>query len=424
MQIKELEKKDLIRKFHITIPTAKVEKAIEDKAADVAKTAKIDGFRAGKVPTSVIKQKYSDSLKSETLDLLMKSSSKEIVSSNNFVLSSTPRVHNVVFEDKKDLTFDIEMELLPTIPEIEPKEIKLQKNSAEIGKKEIEETLAKLAGDFKTFKPLEKTALAKNGDTVLIDATGSVDGEDFPEGKVTAHHLTLGSKQFIPGFEDGLVGLKAGDKKTLDLKFPKDYWKEELKDKSVSFNVEVKEVSKEELPKIDDALAQKLQLKDEKELRSKVMESLNKYHEDITVNLMKKELFDHLEDKVKFSVPTQLVKKELEHLNASNKDNEEENKSMATRRVKIGLILSDIAKQKKINVSQDEVRQELGKQLQAMPGQQDAMLEYYKNNPEALEGIKGKVLEDKSVEFLLKEVSITEQKVTPEELTKLFQDIK
>jgi trigger factor len=424
MQIKELEKKDLIRKFHITIPTAKVEKAIEDKAVDVAKTAKIDGFRTGKVPTSVIKQKYSDSLKSETLDILMKSASKEIVEKNKFQLSSTPRVHNIVFEDKKDLTFDMEMELLPVIPEIKPKEIKLQKNSAEIGKKEIEETLTKLAGDFKTFKPLAKTTVSKSGDTLLIDATGSVDGKDFPEGKVTAHHLTLGSKQFIPGFEDGLVGLKAGDKKTLDLKFPKDYWKEELKDKAVSFDVEVKEVSKEELPKIDDALAQKLQLKDEKELRSKVTESLNKYHEDITINIMKKELFDYLEDKIKFSVPTKLVEKELEHLNSSNKDNEEENKSMATRRVKIGLILSDIAKQKEINVSQDEVRQELGKQLQSMPGQQDAMLEYYKNNPEALEGIKGKVLEDKSVEFLLKEVSITEKKVTPEELTKLFQDIK
>lgn len=424
MQIKELEKKDLIRKFHITIPTAKVEKAIEDKAVDIAKTAKLDGFRDGKVPTSVIKQKYSDSLKSDTLDALMKSASKEIVEKNNFELSSTPRVDNLVFEDKKDLAFDIEMELLPAIPEIKPKEIKLQKNSTEIGKKEIEETLAKLAGDFKTHKALPKTTVAKNGDTVLIDATGSVDGKDFPEGKVTAHHLTLGSKQFIPGFEDGLVGTKAGDKKTLNLKFPKDYWKEELKDKAVSFDVTVKEVSKEELPKIDDSLAQKLQLKDEKELRSKVTESLTKYHEDITVNLMKKELFDHLENKVKFSVPTKLVEKELEHLNSSNKDNEEENKAMATRRVKIGLILSDIAKQKEIKISQDEVRQEIGKQLQSMPGQQDAMLEYYKNNPQAIEDIKGKILEDKSVELLLKEVSITEKKVTPEELTKLFQDIK
>lgn len=427
MQIEELEKKDLIRKFKITIPQKDLELAIDKKAEEIASTAKIDGFRPGKVPASFIKAKHKQSLHGDVLDDFMKTASKEVVKQNNFELSSTPRVDKIEFEEKSDLAFEIEMELLPVIPEFDMKKIKLEKNISPVEDKEIEESMDRLRQDHKTFKALPKTAAAKEGDTLLIDAEGSLDGVKFPEGQVTNKQLTLGSKEFIAGFEDGLIGAKAGDQVKLNLKFPKEYWKKELTGKDVVFDVTVKEVSKAELPPIDDALAQKLHLKDLKELKEKIEQSLVKYYDDISINILRKELFDQLDKEIEFQVPEKLIEKELEFLTQDSdslKESDEKAKDMATRRVKIGLILSDLAKKHKISVSQEEVREEITKHMQSMPGQENLILDYYKNHPEALQGINGKVLEDKSVKFLLQEISLSEKKVTPTELMDLFQAIK
>ena len=427
MQIKELEKKDLIRKFKITIPQEKVESAIDEKATEIAKTAKIAGFREGKVPPSIIKQKHKDSLRKDVLDALITSSTKEIVEKNKFSLSSAPKIENLEFEDKKPLSFDVELELLPVIPDFDPKKIKLERKTTDVGEKEVKESLDNLRQDYKEFSALPKTTAAKKGNAVLIDAVGSIDGKEFPEGKVTDKQLTLGSNEFIPGFEDGLVGVKAGDKKTLNLTFPKEYWKKELAAKKVKFDVTVKEVSEVKLPPANDELAKKFQLKDLKELNTKIKESIIKHYEEMSQSLVKKDLFDHLDKELKIDVPKGLVEKELEYLNKNPdtpEDTKEKNRELSTRRVKIGLILSDFAKKKKIEISKEEVNTEVGKQLRSMPGQEQVLLEYYKNNPQALESIRGKVLEDKSVELLLKESAITEKKVTPKELTKLFQSIR
>jgi len=427
MQIKELEKKDLIRKFNITIPQKDIAVAIEKKAQEIAATAKIDGFRSGKVPISFIKTRYKESLNSDIVDELMKSASKEVVKQNNFELSSTPRVNNVKFEEKSDLVFDIEMELLPVIPEFNQKNIKLEKKLCPIEEKEIEESMDKLRQDYKTLKPLPKDTAAKEGDTLLIDASGSMDGKEFPEGQVSNKQLTLGSKEFIPGFEEGLVGAKAGDKKKLKLKFPKEYWKKDLADKPVVFDVTVKEVSKSELPAIDDKLAQKLHLKDLNELKEKISQSLSKYYDEISTSILRKELFDQLDKDITIQVPEKLVERELEFLTKDSdslKESDQTAKDMATRRVKIGLILSDLAKKNKISVSEEEVRAEITKHMQSMPGQENLVLDYYRNNPEALQGVNGKVLEDKAVTFLLQQISLSEKKVTPKELMDLFQSIK
>lgn len=427
MQIKELENKDLIRKFKITIPSSKVEESIDSKAAEIAKTAKIAGFRDGKVPSSVIKQKHKDSLRREVLDEIITSSTKEIIEKNKFSLSTAPKIENLDFEEKKDLSFDVELELLPVIPEFDPKKITLERKITDVGEKEVKESLDGLREDYKEFTPLSKETAAKKGNAVLIDAVGSIDGKEFPEGKVSDKHLTLGAKEFIPGFEDGLIGVKAGDKKTLNLSFPKDYWKKELAAKKVTFEVTVKEVSEVKLPDIDDNLAKKFQLKDLKDLNAKIKESIIKHHEDISRNLIKKDLFDYLDKNINITLPKKLIEKELEFLTKNpetNKETKEKNTELSTRRVKIGLILSDFAKKRKITISKEETNAEVGKQLRSMPGQEQILLDYYQKNPQALESINGKILEDKSVELLVKESSVKEKKVTPKELTDLFHAIK
>ncbi|MCH9753646.1 MAG: trigger factor, partial [Alphaproteobacteria bacterium] len=307
------------------------------------------------------------------------------------------------------------------------KKIKIEKPTSEAGEAEVKEAIDNLRQDYKEFIALSKTTAAKKNNAVLIDAVGSIDGKEFPEGKVTDKQLTLGANEFIPGFEDGLIGVKAGDKKTLDLTFPKEYWKKELAGKKVKFDVTVKEVSDVKIPAVDDELAKKFQLKDLKDLNTKVKESIIKHYEDMSHNLVKKDLFDYLDKQIKIDTPKSLVEKELEFLNKNPdtpKETIEKNRELSIRRVKIGLILSDFAKKKKIEISKEEVNTEVGKQLRSMPGQEQVLLDYYKNNPQALESIRGKILEDKSVELLLKESAMTEKKVTPKELTNLFQSIK
>ena len=427
MQIKELEKNELIIKFKVTIPHKEVEVVLNEKAHEIAKTAKIDGFRAGKIPLSVIKSKYKNPLRSETIDALMKSASQELVAKNKLTLSSTPEIDHLHFHDGEDLSFEIEVELLPVIPALDAKNIKLEKKVVTIEDEEIQKSLDKLLQDFKTFNPLPKDTAAQDGDTVLIDVTGSFDGKEFKEGQVINKQLTLGSGEFIPGFESGLIGAKAGETKTLNLMFPDDYWKKEFSGKPVDFEVTVKELSKSELPAVDDELAKKFNLKNLEELKEKVSESLGKHYEEISTNILRKELFDYLDSSVTIPVPQKLIKKELEFLadNSESEDGVNKNLDIATRRVKVGLILSDLAKEKGITISQEDVRTEIAKHLQTIPAQQHGfVLDYYKNNPQALEHVRGKIIEDKSVELLLQEISISEKKVTTKELTEIFQEIK
>jgi len=252
-----------------------------------------------------------------------------------------------------------------------------------------------------------------------------MDGKEFPEGKVTGKYLVLGANEFISGFEAGLVGVKSGDSKVLNLAFPADYWKKELAGKPVSFDVVVKDVCKVEMPS-DEDLAKKLGLKDATELKAKISEFVGNRYQSSSLDLLKKELFDYLDANVDFPVPQKLLKKELEFLTKAGEDNEKEDKNnaIAKRRVKMGLILSNFAKEKSIKVTQEDVNNEIMQHLSSVPAQQHQFIvDYYRQNPQALEHVRGKVMEDKAIDELLKDIVISEKKVTAEELNNLFDKI-
>jgi trigger factor len=425
MQIEELEKKDLAIKYKVTISKNEFEQKIEDKAQDLSKTAKLDGFRVGKVPISVIKLRYKHPLQTETIEFFMESASKDLVKSKSLVLSSSPEVHDVHFHEGKDLTFNIEVELLPEIPAIDMKKIKLERKVVEVSDEEISKGIEKLRSDFKEFKTLGDKHPAKDGEAVLIDATGFMDGKEFSEGKVTDKHLVIGSNEFIAGFESGLIGSKVGESKLLNLSFPSDYWKNEMAGKPVSFDVVVKDVCEVVLPD-DENLAKKLGLKDAVELKAKISEFIGSRYNTSSLDLLKKELFDYLDDNVDFPVPQKLLKKELKFLasDEENKEQEEKNSFVARRRVKMGLILSSFAKDKNIKITQEDVNKEIMQHLSSVPAQQHQFIvDYYRNNPQALEHVRGKVLEDKAIDELLKTLVISEKKVTAEELNNLFDKI-
>lgn len=427
MEIKEIENKDLLRRYSITIADKDLATEIDKKANEAAKTISMDGFRQGKVPVAVVKMRFKDSLKAEAQDNLLKASVEELIKKNDFKLAATPEMKLADEDKKQGLSFILEFELLPEVPKIDYSKIKLTKYECEVDEESVNKSLEALQKRNATFEPLAEGAKAKINDVVLIDVVGSMDGKDFPEGKVDDKHLKLGSKEFIPGFEEGLVGAKVGDEKTLDLTMPKDYWAKELAGKKVLFGVKVKAVMKEVLPTLDDELAKKANLKDLNELKEKAREVLSTQHKDISDTILRKELFDYFEEKVKFSLPTTLVANEQSILAESEKragDTKGSDEDLAKRRVKLGILIANIAKEESISVSQNDLKAGLEKQFAFSGLNANDILNYYKSNPEALEHFKGKILEDNVVDFVISKITLTKKKVTSEQLQKLFDEIK
>ncbi|MEQ9116024.1 MAG: trigger factor [Rickettsiales bacterium] len=434
MQIKETQNKDLERKYVVNISAKDLAAAIDKKAETMAKDIKLDGFRKGKVPPTVVKKLYKDSLYKEVSETLIQEAAEKIVKDNKLKLATQPKINIKSFDPEKGAEITFDAELFPEIPELDlKKKVKLTDYKFTLDPKEIKESEDRLLNMNKELKDAKSGTKAKDGDTVLIDFTGFRDGKEFPGGSAKDYKLELGNGHFIPGFESGLVGCKEGDNKTLKLKFPENYGSKEHAGKKVEFKVDVKKVMHAELPKFDDAFAKKLHLKDAKDLKEKINESLEENYNSIKRAVMKKDLFDQLEKLAKFDLPPSMVEGEKNALVADAERNAKDKKlsdaekkklektytKIAERRVKLGMILSDIGQKEKIQVENKDINAVVSKQAQQMPGQEQAIIDYYKNNPRALEGVKGQILEEKVVDKLIADAGKKEEKITTKKLIEL-----
>ena len=451
MDIKEIKTDILFKQYKITIPKEDVIVELENKAQEIAKTAQIPGFRAGKVPLNMIKGRYKNEIRSDLINHFIGSSIDKIVKENKFELSERPEVNQVDFKDDSEFTFEVDFSLLPKIPEIDFSKIKLIKPTAQASEKDVNEAIEELQKKNVILNSVHKDIPIEVGYIALIDAIGYIDGKEFPEGKVTNYKLKIGSKQFIPGFEDGLVGAKAGEEKTLKLKFPADYHSQKLSNQDVTFIVKVKEVFKEELPKIDDEFAKKFNLKNLSELHEEAKKSAQDRLDQLTRTILKKELFDVLSKDIKVELPPKLLQKELDFVNSTLSQSEaiqtkekvkplkakkttsniettkiteetkavDKNKEIAERRIKLGLFVNHLAKKEGITLSQQDISNEVMAQLKMNPEIAPFLMKYYKENPQALEPLRGKALEEKIVSFILAKVDTQQKNVTAEELKML-----
>jgi len=450
MDIKEISKDVLFKKYKVVVPKKDITAAVENKAQELAKTAQIPGFRVGKVPLNMVKSRYKNEIKSDLINHFIDSGVNKIVKENQFDLAERPSVNSVDFKEEGPFVFEVDFELLPKMPKIDFSKIKLTEPTAQVSEKDVNDSLVKLQKRNMILNSVQKDIPVEAGYVVLIDATGYIDGKEFPEGKVKDHKLKIGSKQFIPGFEDGLIGSRTGEEKTLKLKFPKDYHSKEFAGKEVTFVVKVKEVFKEELPKLDDEFAKKFNLKNLSELHKAIKKSEQERLNSFSKTILKKELFDKLDKEIKIDLPKKLLQRELEFVNKSTRqdevsqqqqktisskakkttskgktksgksDNEIKYEKIAERRIKLGLFVNDISKKEKITLSQQDISDEVMLQLRANPESASFLMKHYKENPEALEPLRGKVLEDKAVAFMLSKVVTQKKNVTAEELNALY----
>ena len=434
MQVKELSSSKSEKEFSVIIPAKEIETMIESKALEIAKEAKIDGFRAGKVPVSVIKKRYKENILSESLDFLINQTSQKIIEDNKLTLATRPNIQISSFVEGKDLEYKATFELYPEIPEIDYSKCGVTEFICDITEEEIIKTLNDLRKNKKELKPATGKSAAKEGDTILINFVGYIDNKEFPGGKADDYKLELGAGHFIPGFESGLVGSKAGEEVKLDLTFPKDYGSKDHAGKKVLFNVTIKEIMHTILPELNDEFAKSFGVQTLEELRKAVKTDLEKRYSNVTYGLTKKELLDVLDKEIKCNMPKTMVESELENLIKQLADpNHKEDKKIdetlkakyqkiAERRVKLGLVLSETAKTNKLSITQDDIKGAIINYAQSMPGQEQMVIEYFTKNPQAVENLKGPIIEDKAVKFILSKTTNKPKHLSVEKLIDLVKN--
>ena len=434
MKIVELKKDKTEFHAKVAISAKEITGEVDKELKDIAKTAKMDGFRVGKIPAHILKKKYGSSIKADSMRKKINSSVDEIAEKNKLNVAMDPVIEGIRDEDGKDLEFTVKFDLLPEIKLPKFKKISVEKPILKITDKDVDEQIDKIANFSKTYEK-ESKGKATNGDQLTIDAVGYVDGKAFDGGKLDDHKLVLGSNAFIPGFEDQLIGSKNGDNVKVKVTFPEEYHSKNLAGKPSEFKVKVKAVNKPSNPKIDDEFAKKFKCDTVAKLKEQIKQNFSTSYEKSIHVMMKMNLFDKLEGMLKFDVPKSLIEKEVSILEKqsdqfvdpeiskkSDKEKAEYFEKLASRRVRIGLVLAEYVKQKNLKITEDDVRQAIIAQARNYPGQEQQVIEFYQKDLQALEALKGPILEEKGVkEIFGNEIIINEKTYSRDKLEKLLK---
>ena len=434
MKATKEKNKGLTAKFKVVIAAEDFEKEVQSRVQKLAKNAKLPGFRPGKAPAAMIAQKFRANALGEALDYVIQKAVSDVIKENNLRVAMEPDVKLDKFEDGKDISFSMEVETLPEIKLSDFSKIKLEKLMSEVPEEEINKSLEYVAQSRRETETVKEDRASKKGDIVVIDFTGSVDGVEFKGGKGTDYPLELGSNSFIPGFEDQLLKHKKGDKVDVKVTFPENYHAKDLAGKDAVFAVEIKELKTLKKIEINDAFAASLGEKDLASLKQKVSARIKEDYENASKMKLKRALLDVLDKEYKIEVPSKLVDaeyegivKQYEHAKEHNeldsyekskkeKDLLKEYKEIAERRVKLGLILSEVGVQNKIQIAPDDINKAIMSEARKYPGQEKAVFDFYLKNKNAVEALKAPVMEEKIVDHILSKVQLKEKIVPVKEL--------
>ena len=416
--------KDRIRglkyELNITIPYADFETKTTEKMQDYAKQAKIQGFRPGHTPVSIIKQKYGDSFNANSLNDLMNDLIFGYVKDNNLKLASQPKVDIEKFEQGKDIKFIATFEVFPIINKVNLEKISVTKKVKSSTDKDIDEALHELAESRHESIKLDTVRPTKKGDIAVIDFEGFIDGKAFDGGKGSKYSLQLGSKSFIEGFEDQLIGKNINDEIDVNVKFPKDYHVSELAGKPAIFKVKIIDIRTRKIPEINDELAKAVGRKDLSELKENIKQMQIEHWNNLSKSGMKNDIFEQLV-KIKIDLPESLINQELDYMKKTEKLDTSDDKKLkslkteAEKRVKLSLILNSIGLNADIKVSEDDVKKAITDEINQYPNQAQHIIDYYTKNSGAMSMLKARVYESKVVDYILTKVKITEKQVSKKE---------
>ena len=443
MQVTETSSTGLKRELKVTIPVTELHSRFTARLDELKGQVNIKGFRPGKVPVAHLKRVYGRSVMADVVQETVSESSKKALDERKERAAFTPDIKftedqaeiEKVLGGTSDLAFGMTYEIVPAITVAELSHITIERPVAEVPEADIEKSLNNLVTGSATYKPAGDRAAAK-GDRVTIDYVGSIDGVEFEGGKGEDAPVVIGAGGFIPGFEEGLTGAKAGEEKTVAATFPDTYGEAKLAGKAASFKVKVKEVAEPELPKVDDEFAKKFGLDSVTELRDALKARLKREYDDAARQKMKRALLDALDEKHSFELPPTLVDSEFngiwnkvnEELKSAGKTFADEGKTeegekaeyrkLAERRVRLGLVLSEIGEANSIKVTDDEMARALSAQASRFPGQEQHVYKFFRENPNQLLSIRAPIYEEKVVTHVLEKVKLADKPMLAEELFK------
>jgi trigger factor len=442
MQVTETLADGLKREYRVVVPATDLETKVAARLDDLKDRVRINGFRPGKVPVSHLKRVYGRAVMAETIDETVREANASIVTEHGFKLAREPKVTlpeaeadvNAVVEGKSDLSYSVAIEILPKIELADFTGISLEKLTAPVTDEEVETALNGLAEQSRPFEDKGEGAKAETGDKVTVSFTGTIDGKPFEGGTGEDIAVELGSNSFIPGFEEQLAGIAAGETRTVKASFPENYLSKDLAGKEASFEVTAKSIAAPGKVTVDDAFAKSLGMESLDKLKEALRDRTTREHAAESRRKIKRKLLDALDERHKFELPPTLVEEEFENvwrtvtsdLEAQKKTFADENtteeaaraeyRGIAERRVRLGLVLSEIGAKNDIKVTDDEMNRAVMERARQFPGQEQRIWDYYRKSPEALASLRAPLYEEKVVDFLLELVKTSEKNVSREEL--------
>ena len=448
MQVTETINEGLKRKLSLVIPKADLSSRLDARLDELKGQANIKGFRPGKVPATYLRKVYGKSAMAEVMQDAINTQVSEALTSRSERAAAQPKVDlpddqtvlNKVLDGEADLAFDVSYEVLPAVELMDFSTLKLDRPVVEISEADIDKEVERVFRQNRGYEPKSDEGVVETGDNLGLTFEGKIDGKPFAGGSSDHAHLVVGAGDFIPGFEEQLIGMKKGETRTIQVTFPADYNRAELQGKTAQFDVTVLHVDAPQAGELNDEFAKKLGVEDVAALRTAVREQMTAALASMSRQAVKRQILDALDETHKFAVPEQLVdaefdtiwqrvKHEVEQHGKSFEDEgtteaeaTEQYRKIAERRVRLGLVVAEIGNINKIEVTEEEHQQALIAEVRRFPGQEQQVYDYYRQNAQALAGLRAPVFENKVVDYVASLATQTDKPMSREELGKIIQD--
>lgn len=447
LTINEISNADLAHTYDVSMSSQIVSQYVDQEVAKITKNVTIEGYRKGHAPKKQILKRYKANIDNDVLDRIFREAVSRITTEYKLQPIATPEVEELKFSEDEGFKCKIVIENTPTIPEIDFKKISVNRYKAEITSAMILEEVNKAKTLNQNYIAADESAIASEQDKAWIDFLGKIDDVEFKGGKGENYPLVIGSNSFIPGFEEQVKGMKIGESKDIQVNFPENYHVEDLKSKPAIFTVKLNKLEKPEEVKMDDEFAKKIGFTSYADLEEKIKSFLEQNHQVETMTIMKKELFDNLENILDFKIPKTLYQKQLHDVSAylaseqgkphehnhaeeghscfdhlSDKEKEQADK-ISIRRVKAALYFQKLIKDNKLSVSQEEIKQAVVNRAMRYPDQAQMIFERFMKDKQLLENLHADLLEEKAIEFILDKVDVKEHQVSVEELSEKIKTL-
>jgi trigger factor len=442
MQVTETQNEGLSRELTVKVPKGDMVAKLNERLEGMKDKVQLKGFRKGKVPIAHLKKVYGKQVMAEIVNEMINTKAGELIKAREEVAAQQPEISmtedekeaDAILDGAADFEFKVAYEVMPVFELPDLSKLSIERPIADVGEKEVDEQIEQIAANIRNYE--EKKGKAADGDRVTIDYLGKLDGEPFDGGKDEDSQLILGSNRFIPGFEEQLVGAKAGDEKTITVTFPEDYPAANLAGKETTFDITVKKVEKPSDIEINDDLAKQLGLESAEKLREAVKGQIESQNGSYTRAKVKRQVLDQLDEMTSMELPQRMVNQEFENIWAqmnreleragrtfedeetTEEEARKEYMSLAERRVRLGLVLAQIGGNAKVDVTEEELQKAVMDQVRQYPGQEQQVYDYFRQNPDAIAGLRAPIFEEKVVDHILTQASISDKTVSREELMK------